>query len=500
MKLNRPFLNRHFRTGAAALWLLIGIVVVAVVGAGFASYLRRESNSDRISKKQLFTVKESSFDLVIPASGEIEALNSIEIRNQLESRAIIKWIIAEGSRVKKGDRLITFASDTIEDRIQQAEIDNTSAVNALTAAQNARAIQISENASSTDKARVKVEISSLELDRWLKGESVSRLTELNLAVEKADRNLKRFARELAESEGLEKRGFISWSELEEDRIQLLEGQAALKNANLALKTFKDYTLPKETKQRQSDLEEAIAEKGRTEERNKNQLEQKESDLEAKQSLLERRQSILDALKTQLAACEVIAPADGLVVYGTSVGNGHRWSPEEPFQIGQESYPNQLLIILPDTSRLVASVKVHESQFNQIKPDMPAKIRVDALKGVVLDGKVENVGVMAEQSFGSQVREYKVRIIIDSENKWSLKPSMRCNADLHLGRVTDSVAVPIEAVHVQKGKYFVWMTKGDKYIRQPVTIGRASEVMIEITQGLTSGSVILLRDPEPGERA
>ena len=488
------------RRGAVVLWVVIGLLVVGGVSTAFISYIKNQQSTNNNMDRELFTVGESSFDLTIPASGELEAMNSIEIRNQLDFRAIIKQIIPEGSRVKKGDLLVQFSSDQIEDRIQQAELSVSSADNAATSAKQAVELQKSENQSSEDKARVKVTIADLELKRWENGERITKETELQLALAKATRNLERYKRELKESEALLTQGFISQSDRDQDEINLLEGEAALKNAQLALKTYHDYTIPKDEKQKQSDLAEAKAELKRTIERNKNQLSQKIADRDSRMHQLELQRTGLKRLQNQLAMCKVTAPANGLVVYGTSVG-GRWWrNDNQSLDIGQEVSPNQLLIILPDTEKMVASVKVHESQFNQIKPGMTAKIRVDALKDVVLEGTVEKISVMAEQSFGTQVREYTVKILIDETNEWSLKPSMRCKADIFLGHVDNSIAVPIEAVYVEKGKRFVWKSEGgDKYQKQPVKIGRASEMMIEIKKGLSSGDVVLLREPLPGER-
>ncbi len=61
-------------------------------------------------------------------------------------------------------------------------------------------------------------------------------------------------------------------------------------------------------------------------------------------------------------------------------------------------------------------------------------------------------------------------------------------------------MPIQAVQVEKGEHFVWVAENGKFRRQPVSIGQTSEMMIEITKGLTSGQVVLLREPQPGERA
>jgi HlyD family secretion protein len=78
--------------------------------------------------------------------------------------------------------------------------------------------------------------------------------------------------------------------------------------------------------------------------------------------------------------------------------------------------------------------------------------------------------------------------------------MRCGADIFLGRVEKAIAVPIQAVHVDKGKQFVWVRGGSKYDRREIRIGRRSESMIEVLEGLGPGETVLLRDPLPGEIA
>ncbi|MFW5653331.1 MAG: hypothetical protein ACOC0P_04730, partial [Planctomycetota bacterium] len=86
-----------------------------------------------------------------------------------------------------------------------------------------------------------------------------------------------------------------------------------------------------------------------------------------------------------------------------------------------------------------------------------------------------------------------------ENKWDLKPSMRCKTDIRVGRVDDVLAVPVQAVYPERGRHYVWVPEGNKFRRQWVQPGRASETMIEIASGLEAGDRVLLREPTSGER-
>ncbi len=480
------------------MWITGSVLAVGAVSAAATTAWRSTMSANSFNENQLFTVDMSSFDLIIPTGGELKALDSIEIRNKLESRAIIKWIISEGSHVAEGDPLVHFATDSIDDRIQQEELNVSSAENALQSAERALRIQESENNSAEQKADLRVQVAELELARWKEGQVTTKRRELTLAIEKADRNLDRLEREYKDSEQLFERGFISLSEKDQDYIELIEARAAKENADLAQKTYGQYTYPKEEKQKNSDLDESRTELGRTKERNQNQLDQKNADFDARKEQLDIRGRGLQRLREQLEACTITAPASGLVVYGTSTG-GRWWRSEESLEIGKESYPNQLLISLPDTSRLIASVKVHESQVSQVVEGMDCKVTVDAKKNISFDGKVSSVGVMAEQNFGSQVREYTVEILLVQENDWDLKPSMRCKGEIFLGRVENVLSIPIESVFVEKGKHYCWIQDGSKFRHQVVEIGRASETLIEIRSGISEGEVVLLREPDVGER-
>ncbi len=485
---------------ALLLKVLLFLAVVGGLGGTAIVYtLNRGAPGGEVAVDDRFHVKEMSFDMTIPATGELEALNSVEIRNLVEGRTVIKWIIDEGKRVAKGDLLVELTSDEIVNRIEEETLRVESAKSELVSAQESVALQESQNRSTESRARLDVELAELELKRWQEGEVATRRKDIEVRLQLAIRNADQRKKDFENSEMLFREGFISESEYVTDQNRLDEAKAELEKAQLAKQIYEEYEYPKDYKVKKSDLDEAQAELERVVSSNSRTLEQKRADLINKERQLTIRESRLAKLQEQLAACTIRAPGDGLVVYGSSVGR-NPWRRDEPLQIGQEVYNNQLLIILPDTSQLIASVRVHETQSNRVQVDMPATVRIDANSKLLLAAKVRNVGVMAEQAgFGSQVREYTIRLLVEGENQWDLKPSMRCKAEILLGRVENVLAVPIQAVYIERGKSHVWVPAGSStWKKQPVTTGRNSETMIEIKSGLEPGAIVLLRPPTPGE--
>lgn len=485
---------------AIVLKVLLGLVVIGGLGGTAIVYtLTRGSAGDNVPVDDRYKVKVTTFDMTIPATGELEALNSVEIRNQVEGKTVIKWIIDEGSRVKQGDLLVELSSDDIVNRIEEETLNVEAAKNDLNSAQTAVETQVSQNESTQSKAQLTIDLAELELKRWQEGEVATKKKDIEVRLQLAVRNADQRKEDCDNSQMLFDQGFISKSDLVNDQNRLDEATAEFEKAQLAKRIYEEYEYPKDEKSKTSDLEEAKVEFKRVVDANERTLNQKRADEANRERQLSIRETRLAKFQEQLAACTVKAPGDGLVVYGSSVGR-NPWRRDPPLQIGQEVYSNQLLVILPDTSAMVASVRVHETQSSRVQAGMPATVKIDAVSKLQLKASVRSVGVMAEQTgMGSQVREFTIRLLIEGSNDWDLKPSMRCKADILLGRVENAMAVPIQAVYVERGKSYVWIPSGSTmWKKQNVVTGRNSETMIEVKSGLEENQMVLLRPATPGE--
>jgi hypothetical protein len=205
------------------------------------------------------------------------------------------------------------------------------------------------------------------------------------------------------------------------------------------------------------------------------------------------------LQQQVEAATIRAPQDGLVVYATSLDRGGWGGREGPLQIGQQVFPNQLLMILPDTSEMVAAVRVQESLAGRVRPGQRVSVRVDAAGGKVFEGAVESIGVMAESGGwrDPNLREYIVRVALRDTQGANLKPAMRCEARVIMGAVENAVAVPVQAIFNDGPVRYVFVPQDGKFARVPVRVGRRSETLAEVSAGLSAGQSVLLVEPPAG---
>lgn len=489
----------------ALLWAIpataaLGAGALVLAGAG-ADPPRREVSQPRTA--DLVPVTRSSFDITTTCTGELGARNQIEIRSKLDTQSTIVEIVPEGVRVKAGDVLVRLNGDAIQTQIDEelARVESSRAE--LVAAVNAYEIQENENDSALRQAKLNLELAELTLLQWENGELVTSQTKNKLAIDEAEREYKRLKEKYERSVVLESQGFLSRDQLQQDELAMLKADAARVTAHLAHKSYEDYQRQKDEKSRRSDVEEAKAELERVGRKNEIQLASKDADRINRRRQLQIREDRLAKLQAQLEACTIVAPTDGLVVYSTSLNrdNSFRIGGEGPLQIGSTVRPNEAILVLPDTSQMIANVRVHESLAGRVRPGQHATVKIDAAGGRTYIGRVESIGVLAESGGwrDPNLREYTVKIALDADNTaGDLKPSMRCEAQLHLGRVEDVLTAPVQAVFNDGAVRFVYVPRGAKFVKVPVRLGRRSSTLAEIVAGVNEGDLVLIRDPQPGE--
>lgn len=486
--------------------IVTGVVLVLAAGAAWAIFANGRSTGDAANPGLLSTsdtaeISKVSFDITTLATGELEAKKQVEIRSRVEQQAVIQEIIPEGTRVKEGDVLVRLNSDRVLTAIDEQLLQIETSKSELIAAENGYNIQVNENSNNLRNAELKVTLAKLSLEQWLEGEVKTKREGNRLALSQSKLELDRLAEKLIRSQKLQEQGFLSKDELERDELDYIKAQSAWIKSQLDDKVYEDYQYPKDEKQKQGDLEQANSELVKVKMNAEIDLASKAAQRNNKRTQLTIRENSLNKLRQQLDASTIKAPSGGLVVYATSMRRNMWGGNEGPLQIGRQVYPNELLVVLPDTSEMVASVQVHESLAGDIKPGMAATIKVDAANGRVFQGTVDSIGVLAESGGWRDPdrREYTVKIKIERDEDISLlKPSMRCEARLTMGRVEDSIGIPVQGVFTSGPVRFVYANKAGRYERVPIKLGKRSDTFAQILAGVDVGRTILLRDPAPAE--
>ncbi len=476
--------------------VIIGILVIMFTFiSALALNVGSGGESVDIRESELFEVKQGDFEIRVPTSGELEAQEQISIRNQVED-AVIVSLVDEGSIVQTGDILFKLNDENLLESIRNAEINVTSAKNDLQNSETTLSISEKKRDSEIATKQLAVNLAELALRSWKEGDVIAKRQELELAVQTAQKDFDRLEKKFESSKTLYEQKFLSKDELDQDEIALLRADAALKKAKLSQNVYEQYTYEKERQQKESDLSQAQGELERATERLVSELSQATENVAAKRNYLIKREEQLANKQDQLDKCVARAPAPGMVVYASSLGD--RRGEDERLRVGRSLWRNQLVMIIPDTEKMVARVKVNEALSGLIQKGQRATIVCDAYPDNILEGVVNSVGVLATGGGWRDPnrRDYTVEIHILDNQGIVLKPSMRCSAEVYVETVEDVAFVPVHAIRRDGNLTFVWVQQSGGFEQRPVNINRFSEAFAEITEGLSAGEQVLLREPNP----
>jgi HlyD family secretion protein len=223
------------------------------------------------------------------------------------------------------------------------------------------------------------------------------------------------------------------------------------------------------------------------------VERKRSEELAKKAAWQLEASKRKKLERQIAACRILAPADGLVVYANDPGRafgGNRPQIEE----GATVRERQKIFSLPDVTRMQVNTKVHESQIDKLAHRMKARIRVDAFANEVLNGTVLDVAPLpdAPNPFSSEIKVYTAKVRIDDPLS-GLKPGMTAAVEILVSELDNVLSVPVESVVRYGRKDHVAVKKSDGGIEwREVALGQSNDRFVQVKQGISSGVIVVVK--------
>ena len=460
-----------------------------VLWAGFG-WGSSGSNGDDLLRA---TVVPRSFTVSLKEKGELKAAKSADVKCEVEGRSTIISLVAEGTSVNKGDLLVELASDAIENRIREAELKETNSITAYESAKTELDIQRDKNSSDIRKAGLAIELRKLAFDKYQKGEWVQASKDAQIAIEQAEMSLERREQDFIGAEKLFEKNFTTRTEFEEMKFNFQKAKWNLQKAELAQDVLERYTHVADLKQRQSDVEEAIKEAERVKKTADGEELRKARNLVGRTKELELIQDQLAKLRQQRTKCRIYAPTQGFVVYYSGGGRRFFMSSDQQIKVGAQVIERQVLIELPDTSVMLAVVRVHETKTDRLRLGQKTVLTVEGFPGRRFTGTVTKIAVLADSQsswLNPDLKEYETEITLDPTDA-KLKPGVTAHAEILVDTIDDKLAVPVQAVYSKGGRRYVFRDRGNTIEHVPVELGGIGLEWVEIVDGLADGDRVLL---------
>ncbi|HPO14945.1 MAG TPA: efflux RND transporter periplasmic adaptor subunit [Candidatus Hydrogenedentes bacterium] len=164
--------NRRRRTGWRFLAKALALPLALLLGYWYFF----TGHEDQFSGTT-FTVKRGPMEITVLEGGSIEALESQEIKSEVQGETKILSIVEEGyivtqADIDSGKVLVSLDSKDLEDKLTEKELDYQNANSALTEARANYDIQVNQNASDIRSASLLAKFARMDFERFM-GEEVA---------------------------------------------------------------------------------------------------------------------------------------------------------------------------------------------------------------------------------------------------------------------------------------------------------------------------------------
>jgi len=460
-------------------------------------------NSATTKRADIATVNKGPLRISVTESASIEAAQQTRVKNEMEGKPTIIWLIPEGTIVEKGQKIVELDSAALIDRRATQEIAVERSNAALVNARENLDILKEEVASKNRGAANAVEFSEMDKKKFYgevlkSGKKEMGEREQSIKAEEARIDLAKSALKLAEdrykwSVKLRAEQFITQDDLDKDRLDLQSKTTELQLAENTLAILKKYTHEKTKRELDQALTDAGLEFDRTRASGRAQITQAQSDLASKEAENTLEKDQFTNLVRQIKNAVVLAPNAGIVVYGSEGDSRRRTYVEE----GQTVRERQTLILLPAVDHMQADLSIQEARIEEIQIGQKALITIDTLP-YPLEGRVIRRAPLPDSASrwrNPNLKVYKTRIDIFSDNKdRRIRPNMSATVEIIVAELEDVIYIPIAATRHQESVSYVWVKTPTGPQAQKVTLGQHNNTHIVITEGLEQGQEVFLADP------
>jgi multidrug efflux pump subunit AcrA (membrane-fusion protein) len=463
----------------------------------------------------LHKVGHRDVQLTIVERGTLEAKDNHVVRCEVKTGnrdlPTIRWVVDDGSRVKQGDLLVEIDGASLQEQAanqkilaDRADADRTAAEQLLALKKELHRAETARSASGIKSAEAELEEAKLDLKSFEEGELAARRKDVKGRMAQAEADVQLWRERLALAEKQLKEGTTTEGLVKAMRQKLEACAAVVEAVKAESENLEKFTIPRQrtllkrrvelaqSKLEQERLDAPVRLKGA-----EANLESAEQDLKVKRGIQTRHAEQYRDLLDQIKKCKIYAPSSGVVVYHVPEQNRFARGQAAIIAQGEPVREGQKLLSIPDLSHMVINVHVAETLISHVKQGQTCQVRVDALPGKVLNGKVKSVAaVPALRDWASpDVKAYQTVVeITDSVERLNLKPGLSGVVTIATETKAEHVlAVPVESVvglGDTRKKPSCFVVKGGDVEQREVVVGVSDGRWVEIKSGLKEGDEVV----------
>ena len=442
-------------------------------------------------------VQEGPFEVTIVESGTLRASQSVGYSSSIPgNQAKILFLAPEGTTVERGDVLVRFDPTPFEEERRQTEAQLTQARAELVKAEQDLKLMRLRNADELAEARDKQRLAELELSSVSEGKGKLAEAESEVSVAQARRELEKAIANYEDLKPFLEEGFITKLELDRARQAVEKAQEDLELLEIKHQTYIEYTRPAEIEGARAAVHNRSEALRQLDEAASYRLSQVEAAIELANSKVSELSGKLALAEQNIQNCEVKSTVVGMVIY-KEVFFG---SEKRKVQVGDQVWPNQPIVEVPDLSQMVVETQIRETDIHKVERNQSVLIFIEAYPDLHLEGEVGFIGTLAQQQPGVQGPKYFEVTVLVKDVDSRLRPGMSARVELLVEQMESARFVPLESVFERAGRRYAYVMRNGEPEVQEILTGPSNENHIVVEAGLETGEKVLLRAPSDDGRA
>jgi multidrug resistance efflux pump len=310
---------------------------------------------------------------------------------------------------------------------------------------------------------------------------------------------KRLDQKSAEAESarkeIEKRGADLRLRREDERLKLAEAEASLRKASLKLEAPADIIGTTERKQVELDHALSLRQVADGKARIADLERAAAAEIGLLESKLKAASAVVNATHSAIVQMTILAPRNGTVVYSTN------WRGEKK-KVGDSCWRMERVMEIPDLNRMVAQGDVDEVDAGKAAVGQRVTFRLDARPDEEFHGTIRKAARTVQQAAGTKdpLKVLRVEIALDRADPAKMRPGMRFQGKIELGRIRDAVLVPRAAIFLSPRGPVAYRRGIFSVEAVPLRLGAQNEELVTVLSGLGAKDKVMVPKKDQGEKA
>ncbi len=474
-------------------WLSLGLAVALSTGAaGAAVPTTAPSSQPAVAAADVTVVGRGTLDLSFGTDGVFEPVDPCKVRLAFRRYAgdlTVRTAAANGSRVAKGDVLLSVDADPIDRQIAAAESAADVARAGVAKAESDVALGERSDALAMDTAKQAAADAQAGLKRYDQADAPAAVAAAGLSAKEMDAALDDSTDELDQLRQMYKSEDLTSQTADIVLKRAVRQREIYKVSDQVAKVMADRAATFEPAVHRHGLASAVAAQAQSVD--ELVASQAQGRVARSGGLVTARAAAADAdravaeLKRDRAALTVTSTVDGVLVYGAFADKA--WQPMDPdkLAIDQKVSADQVLMTVYQPGKLKVAAACGQSTVLMMGPGTRVTVRADALYDVPYDGTCGAAVPVA----GSSKRDATVDVPVSLPAAVDLRlvPGLYASVAVDVPPAADVLVVPATALF--HGRVKVRGPDG-KFAPRPVVVGHTRDDKAEVRAGLVDGDTVL----------